>query len=341
MGKSIVNKLGRIVLIFFLFLSCTYSQTDTIVFQGGNRVIGEVKNMQKGVLEIDVPSGDENFKIKWLEIEKIHTESKFNVSVNDAIYHGRVASVSGKQIKIFDLDSTYVIVPVAKVIYLDQSNDGFANRFKALVELGFNITKAQDLRQLSFRGDAGYHAERWSIDLSYGILRSTQDNADPIRRTDGLLNYRRVLWKSWYLIGTIATLSNTEQLIDLRANSQLGIGKFIFSNNRAYWGLKTGINNNTERFSSETSNTNTLEAFLGTELNLYDMGDLELNLGFLSYSGLTESGRYRIDLNFDTKYDLPLDFFVRLGLSLNYDNQPAPNASETDYVIRSGIGWEW
>ncbi|MEM8926659.1 MAG: DUF481 domain-containing protein [Bacteroidota bacterium] len=316
-------------------------QSDTIVFQGGNRLIGEVKNMFKGVLEIDVPSGDENFKIKWLEIEKILTESKFNVSVNDAIYHGKVSTVSGKKIKVFDADTTLAIIPVNEVVYLEQANDGFANRFNALVELGFNLTKAQDLRQLSFRTDAGYHDEKWSIDISYGILRSTQNNAEVIRRTDGLLNYRKVLWKSWYLIGTIATLSNTEQSIDIRANTQVGFGKFIFNTNRAYWGLKTGINNNTERFSSESSNRNTMELFFGTELNLYDTGDLELNLGFLGYSGLTESGRYRADLNFDTKYDLPLDFFVRLGVSLNYDNQPAPNASETDYVIRSGIGWEW
>lgn len=335
-----VNRIS-VFLIGLLALVQTNAQSDTIVFQGGNIVIGEVKNMLKGVLEVDVPSGDENFKIKWLGIQSIRTESKFNVSVDDAIYNGRIASVSDKKIKVFDADSTYAIVAIDEVIYLDQTKDGFANRFSALVELGLNITKAQDLRQLSFRADLGYHAEKWSVDVLYGTLRSTQNNATAIKRTDGLLNYRRILWKSWYLIGTIATLSNTEQRIDIRANSQVGLGKFLFNTNRAYWGLKTGINNNTERFSSESSNRNTLEVFLGTELNLYDTGDLEFNLGFLGYSGLTESGRYRADLNFDTKYDLPLDFFVRLGLSLNYDNRPAPNASETDYVIRTGIGWEW
>ncbi len=336
-----MNKLVLLILICCLSLNLMYGQSDTIVFRGGNTVIGEVKGMQKGVLEIDVPSGDENFKIKWLEIQKILTESKFNVSSNDEIYHGRIASVSEKKIKVFDADTTYALVLVNEVSYLDQTKDGFANRFNARIELGLNLTKAQDLQQLSLRTDVGYHAEKWSIDVSYNILRSNQNNAEAIRRTDGLLNYRRVLWKSWYLIGTIATLSNTEQLIDLRANTQFGLGKFIFNTNRAYWGLITGINNNTERFSSESSNRSTWELFLGTELNLYDTGDLEFNLGFLGYSGLTESGRYRADLNFDTKYDLPLDFFVRLGVSLNYDNRPAPNASETDYIIRSGIGWEW
>jgi hypothetical protein len=61
----------------------------------------------------------------------------------------------------------------------------------------------------------------------------------------------------------------------------------------------------------------------------------------MGYKGFTDNGRYRADTNLDVKYDLPFDLFIRLGFSLNYDNEPAVNASETDYVLRTGIGWEW
>ena len=43
----------------------------------------------------------------------------------------------------------------------------------------------------------------------------------------------------------------------------------------------------------------------------------------------------------DFKYELPLDFFIKVGLSLNYDNRPADGASEIDYVFQTGFGWEW
>ena len=43
----------------------------------------------------------------------------------------------------------------------------------------------------------------------------------------------------------------------------------------------------------------------------------------------------------DLKYDLPLDFYVKGGLTVNYDNQPAAGATELDYVFNSGLGWEW
>ncbi|MEM1339903.1 MAG: DUF481 domain-containing protein [Bacteroidota bacterium] len=332
-----------LTLLFFVFpygseIRC---QSDTLVFDSGNKMIGEIKKMEKGVLEIDAPYGDENFKVKWLNIKEIYTTSKFVVSIADELFHGRIASTETQSIKVFDKDSIYANCSLDEIVYLIPFKEGFSNRFNAAIEVGFNLTKAQNLRQLSLRSSIGYTTDKWGADLAYNIIRSDQDNAEVVSRTDGLFNYRRILTKSWYLIGTVATLSNTEQLIDLRANSQLGVGKFILSSNRAYWGIKIGVNNNLERFTNATSNRNTWEGYLGSELNLYDTGDLELVLDFMGYYSLTESGRYRADINFDTKYELPLDLFIRLGVSLNYDNRPAQNASETDYIVRTGIGWDW
>ncbi|MCX2720610.1 DUF481 domain-containing protein [Lentiprolixibacter aurantiacus] len=340
---GVVRRFYFTAIALFVFLHITYSQADSLVLDTDHKefLVGEIKKMERSVLEIDAPYGDENFKIKWSSIREIYTQSKFVVSIKDRIYRGRLASLPDQKIKIFDNDTIYATCKKDDIVYLNPFKEKFSDRFGAMVEAGFNVTKAQDLRQFSLRSSISYKTDKWTADASYNIIRSSQDNVEPVKRTDGLLNYRRILPKNWYLIGTIATLSNTEQRIDLRANSQLGIGKFILSSNRAYWGVKTGVNNNLERFSDDSSNRNTWEAYLGTEVNLYDIGDLNLSFLYMGYSGLTDTGRYRADINFDAKYDLPLDFFVRMGVSLNYDNQPAENASDTDYIVRTGIGWEW
>ena len=339
----VVKRFYFTAIALFVFLHITYSQADSLVFDTGYKefVVGEIKKMERGVLEIDAPYGDENFKIKWSSISEIYTQSKFIVSINDKIYRGRLASLPDHKIKIFDNDSIYVTCSQDDIVYLNPFKEKFTDRFGAMVEAGFNVTKAQDLRQFSFRSSISYRTDKWTADVAYNIIRSSQDNVESVKRTDGLLNYRRILPKNWYLIGTIATLSKTEQLIDLRANSQLGIGKFIISSNKAYWGVKVGTNNNLERFTNGATSRNSWEAYLGTEVNLYNTGDLNLSFLYMGYSGLTDSGRYRADVNFDAKYDLPLDFFIRMGISLNYDNQPVQDASETDYILRTGIGWEW
>lgn len=337
------KKLLSVFIIAILTINCAFSQADSLVIDTGNRisVVGQIKKMGRGVLEIDVPYGDENFKIKWSMIKEIYTHSQFVLSIKGEIYRGRLASIPDGRIKIFNEDSILVTCSQDDIVYLNPFKEGFSDRFGAMVEAGFNLTKAQNLRQFSLRSSVSYKTDKWTADASYNIIRSSQDNVASVKRTDGLLNYRRILPKNWYLIGTIATLSNTEQLIDLRANSQLGIGKFLISSNRAYWGVKAGTNNNLERFSNESTERNTWEAYLGTEVNLYDIGDLQLSFLYMGYTGISDKGRYRADVNFDAKYDLPLDFFIRTGISLNYDNQPVQNASETDYIIRTGIGWEW
>lgn len=84
-----------------------------------------------------------------------------------------------------------------------------------------------------------------------------------------------------------------------------------------------------------------MEGYLGTELNLFDIGDLSLITTAKVFPGITEKGRWRADFNFDMKYDLPLDFYIKLGYSLNWDNQPVEGAEAVDYVLHTGFGWEW
>ncbi|NER11702.1 Protein of unknown function, DUF481 [Muriicola jejuensis] len=333
-----------ICFLVFGVLFCTQmvlGQSDTLVLDDQIRVVGEIKKMEKGVLEIDVPYGDEVFKIKWSSIKEIHTESRFLVSLRDMLYNGRVSSTADGRIRVYDKDTLFAEGHLKEIVYLNQIKEGFANRFSAAVELGFNVTKAQDMRQFSFRSSAGYKSDSWWLEASYNMIRSSQDNTEPIQRTDGLLNYRRLLFRKWYGIATLSTLSNTEQLIDIRANTQLGAGNYLLSTNKLHWGIKAGVNNNYELFSNDPESRTSWEGFLGTELNIYGARDLDLSIIYMGYSGITEEGRYRADVTFDLKYDLPLDFFIRLGVAYNYDNRPAENASQVDYVFRTGIGWEW
>ena len=47
-----------------------------------------------------------------------------------------------------------------------------------------------------------------------------------------------------------------------------------------------------------------------------------------------------MDDRVDLKYDLPKDLYIRMGLTLNYDNQPVEGATDTDYVFQTTLGWE-
>ena len=157
------------------------------------------------------------------------------------------------------------------------------------------------------------------------------------------MSYKYYLPKDWYLITSLIFLSNTKQKLDLRSTLNFGLGKYIVHTNRKHWSFGAGLNLNQERFSGNADNKSSMEAFFGSELNLFNVGDVDLLTTLLVYPSLTESNRWRSDFNIDTKYDIPLvdDFYVKLGFTLNYDNQPVEGGVETDYIFHTGFGWEW
>jgi hypothetical protein len=182
--------------------------------------------------------------------------------------------------------------------------------------------------------------ESWLANAYYNILFSTQDDADDIRRSDGGLGYSYFLPKDWYIPASLSFLSNTEQKLDLRSLVKLGIGKYVIHTNRSYWGFATGATYNNEQY-SDTITSNSIEGYFGSELNLYDIGDLDLLTNIAAYPSFTEAGRWRVDMVFDMNYDLPLDFYVKFGVTVNFDNKPVEGAEKTDYIFQTGFGWEW
>ena len=342
--NDMIKQYAHGIISFMLLFSAleVTAQIDSIMFTSGDFIVGEVKTMQKGILQVETDYSDSDFKIEWSKVSGIRTQSQFMITLSNGEQHyGRLQSASDSTINILEGIMDTVHVSNMEIVYLNAYNDKFSDRLSASISLGFDMTKAQNLRTLTTRSSLGYVADKWTLGATYNTLISTQDKVEDIKRTDGDLTFRYVLPYRLYAITTLAGLANTEQKLDLRINAQLGLGIFLVQTNRLYWGGKVGFNRNIENYSNETEDRSSWEGYLGTEVNLFDTGDIDVYFLFMAYPSITEPGRFRSDSKIDFKYELPLDFFIKVGLSLNYDNRPANDASETDYVFQAGFGWEW
>ncbi len=350
-----------ITALSFLFIHSLSAQNDSLILNNGNVIVGEIKSMDKGVLQIETDYSDSDFKVDIDGIKEVYSESRFLFTTSDGDrYTGGFRTGEGDKIIITDEDEGEVTVDLHDIVYINSIDQGFLSRLYANIDFGYSLAKANNQQQLTSNFRMGYLADMWSLDGYYNSLFSTQSNVDDIRRNDGGVNYRYFLPKDWYLSAELTFLSNTEQNLDLRTTGKIGAGKYIIHSNSAYWGFGTGVASNTERFGLVTEGDSTYqpdgrqsyEWYLGTELNLYDIGDLNLMTNFTAYRSFTEAGRWRADLRFDAKYDdfLIDDFYIRAGFTLNYDNQPAgfdpdnPLLTENqrvDYVFTTGFGWSW
>jgi len=128
--------------------------------------------------------------------------------------------------------------------------------------------------------------------------------------------------------------------LKLRSTTNLSFGHLFINSYRTYWATGIGLAYNYESFTTDEPNEKSLEGLISTELNLFAYEDLSLLTSLRKYPSFTVSGRIRSDFKFDLKYDLPLDFFVKLGFTHNFDNKPVTGASSIDYIIQTTFGWE-
>jgi len=336
---------NRLLLLFWFMVSCfaeVKAQNDSLVLKNGDVIEGTIKSMDKGVVIIGTSYSKSDFTIKWSGVKEIYSKSVFMVNLSDGRkFNGFLQSTDGGQkVIITATDGQKIEAPHNDIVYLKGLKSGFWSRIKASVDAGLSFNKANNLQQVTVNSSISYTADKWLLDFYYTMVNSSQDNVATTKRIDAGLGYKYSLPKDWFLTVSTTFLANTEQALKLRSIGKGGAGNYLVHTNTSYWAMSGGVSFNNESFTNGTEGRNSLEAYAGSELNLFDVGDLSLFNSIYVYPSLTESGRWRADFKIDLKYSLPLDFYIKSGLTFNYDNKPAVSGSETDYVLFFTVGWQ-
>ena len=80
------------------------------------------------------------------------------------------------------------------------------------------------------------------------------------------------------------------------------------------------------------------EAYVGTEFMTEKLKFADLVTRFTYYPSLTIDDRYRINYKFDLDFNLPGDWYFRVGIFENFDSQPPPGLSRNDYGWSNSFG---
>lgn len=325
----------------FLFSLNAFSQKDTLVLANGDQIIGDVKKLDRGVLNFSTPYSSGDLKVKWKKVKSVKSVKSFLITATDGNRHrieGLDASRANDTLVLKDDESVFAI---DDIVFIKSVKNGFVSRLNASLSVGYNFAKASNLSQLTLAGALGYTSDYYSIGTAFNAVRSNQDEVEEIQRTYGELSFNYFLKRDNFLIFQSEFLSNSEQKLKLRMTNKLGFGRYFIHNNRMFLAGALGVAWNNEKYDEDLDeNRNSGEVYVALEVNLFDINDLSLVSGVTAYPSLTEKNRIRTDFKIDLKYDLPLDLFVKLGFNYNYDNQPVEGATFDDYIIRTTVGWE-
>ncbi len=334
-------KFGLLLLLLLVGL-LTHGQRDTLRYKNGDVMVGEVKDLAAGVLTIKTRYSKKDFTVKFNRVKELIIERKCIVTLTQARnYFGYVRTSDEGKISITENDGNVILVSINQITSLQEVDDNFWSRFRGAIDIGANITKANNNRQFNTSARISYTGIRWLLDGNLDILVSAQDSVAETSRTDAQLEGLRLLGNNYYIIAEVAFLQNTAQALDARISPSLGYGKFLVNTNKMYLGVAAGFNYNIERFVNESENRETSEVFVSVGLNMFDFEKIDLLTGIRALPSLTEKDRFRIDYNFKFKYKIIKDFYVSAGLTINYDNQPATVGESFDYVVNTGFGYKF
>lgn len=334
------SKLLLFCIAILLSLSA-FAQKDTLVLSNGDQLIGNVKKLERGVLNFSTPYSSGDLKVKWKNVKSVKSLKSFLITGTDGDRYkveGLNASITNDSLVLKEEDGLFNTNEIAFIKLLKK--DGFISRLNASLAFGYNFTKAKNLSQLSVAATLGYTSDYYSIATKFNATRSNQDDVQEIQRTSGEMSFNYFLKRDYFLILQSEYLSNSEQKLKLRMTNKLGLGKYFIHNNRMFFGGNLGAAWNNEEYEDGVAeNRNSGEAFVALEVNFFDFNSFNLVSGVTAYPSLTEKDRLRADFNLDLKYDLPLALFLKLGFNYNYDSKPASGTSYDDYIIRTTLGW--
>lgn len=305
-------------------------------------LIGEIKSLSTGVLTMETDYSDSDFKIEFDKVSEINVVRSYTIMLTGGRRrYGRLVTDEPGKLRIVKADQTEEVVSLNEIVVLQEVESKFWKRFSGSIDFSYNLTRANNSNQFTIGGQAGFVGEKWILDFRFNLLRTAQDNVEDVERSDGAIDVTRILGRRWYLLANTNYLSNTEQALKSRISPTLGGGRFLAATNKLFWGAALGLTYNIEKYDDPSLDKTSAELFLNTSLNMFDIRDFSLVSSLKIYPSLSERGRLRTDFELNTKYDLPLDFYIKLGVTVNYDNQPAVAGSDLDYVITSGFGWEF
>ena len=333
---------GVTVAAFALFIgsAAVAGAQDVVITTTGERLVGEIKKIEKDVLTLETGYSDADFKIEWDKIASIESARQFVMETFD----GR--RVAGSLAPDPDKKATVQIggmgVPLAEVSALQPFERKFWSRFDTALDFGYSLTRTNSAKQLSLGANVSYRDQRY-VDIAFAnVFRSSQDNAPETQRWDVANDFRRLLGNRWYVNTTQDFLNSEEQGLKLRTSVGGGGGRYLTRTSSQYLALGGGVAWTNENYTDATLPAkDSAEAYLGTEFMTEKLKITDLITRFTYYPSLTISDRFRLAYRFDLDFNLPGDWYLRFGLFDNYDSLLLTGFSKNDYGWSNAFGFKF
>jgi hypothetical protein len=325
--------------------TCFSQLEDTLFFNNGSVVIGEIKKIRLGVLTFD-PSDANDISVQLRNLKTITGVTNiFRIeTVTEDVYYGKliphgsnnyVKMVQGHDTSILFLQDISIMYPFEKT---------FLNRFSGNVGLGYSYTRSSNFGRLNFDGGMNYAARKLEISLSASGIYTMTDSSFTRDNENFDVKSNYYFSTTWFATAFLAYQRNLELGLDRRYQEGVGVGNKFITSKHVYTWARGGLVFNQER-NTENVTTGTLTELFGqVEFNFFRFVKPEINFNIAQtlYYSLSQKGRFRSDGQASLSWEIINDLDLNLTFYDNYDSKPpAADSKEFDFGVTFGVSYSF
>jgi len=343
-----LEKRFLVVLSSFIILFCFPAQAkrkDLVIMKNGDRLTGEVKKLEHGILYVDLAYVSGSIGLDWLQVERVESTGGFQVVLKDG---ERVAGTIEKKAATEAPDKDFTIraaqgeVRAASpdVVTVESQKQGFWRQLTGTIDVGYNFSSGNNQTSLSADASANYLSTKWlignSVDSSFsGQSGGTKSNLLEVQTIDG-----RFLNRSSFLMGIGDFLHSSQQDLSLRTTLGGGYGRYLIRSNHNTLAWLGGVVYTHENFASaDQPASQNAEALLGLQYEMFHFDRYNLQSQVLIYPGLTDGGRIRVTGKTTFSLKLVNNFHIDFSFLDNFDSSPPFNAKRNELGVSNTLGW--
>jgi hypothetical protein len=322
---------------------CVAENTATLVMMNGNVITGWVKGVDQGKLSFGTDDLG-TLSVNWDRVATIVSSRTVLVNMVDGTRHiGVMEEPPEPRQVVLRTDSGLETLAMDQIYEIHPVNRTFLGGLKGSFSVGASFTKSSDVLQFSGAADISRRTRRFVNSLNLNMITTLQTEQKTENITLSFAHLR--LYRNRWTVPGVAAYERNESLgIQNRLLAAVGGGRWLVESNRQTLVALAGLAGNLEDTVGEGGGQSSLEAFTGVHFVRYrnHHPKQSLSLTAFVYPSLTDSGRYRAQLNSYWRQEIVVDFIFELSVYGTYDSQPPEGALQTsDYGLVTSIGYSF
>lgn len=341
------NFVSLVVMVVLFFASVAEAKRkDLVIMKNGDRLTGEVKKLESGVLYVDLDYVSGSIGVDWLQVERVQSTGGFQVELkNGDRVAGTISKVPqaeapGKDFQVQGQRSN-VQTAAPEVINIESSKRSFWRQLTGSMDLGFSFTSGNSQTQLNSDASVGYLTTRWST----GNTLTTSFSGQPGSSKTDLFEVQTLnqvfTGRNSFIGGLGDFLHSSQQDLTLRTTLGGGYGRYLIHTNQNLMALLGGAVYTHETFASSAAQPSdqNAEGLVGFAYQLFHFDRYNLQSQLMVFPGLSDSGRIRMTTKTTLTVKLVNNFHTDFSFWDNFDSSPPTGAKRNELGISNTIGW--